>query len=238
VHLQISRRWVFGAVLLGVLGAYTYFIWFDAVSDWFDGLGQEVFNALCQFGIYLCLLVFNILLLGTVKRAVPKKLFIIVILVATTLAMSREGAEIFLYISSFTSMADKLTAVLTGSLFGASIGFSVGVLIYYGVLNLPHWLTLKVCFGVLSLVAAGMVSQAVRLLIQIDWLPASEPVWNTSDWISETSVTGQLLYALISYESTPSLLEVQSHLAAIGLIIICTILYYWRVQSIGDQHEG
>ena len=48
----------------------------------------------------------------------------------------------------------------------------MGVLIYYFVAALSGRMAWIVGLGLLSLVAAGMLSQAVLLLIQADWLPS------------------------------------------------------------------
>jgi len=77
--------------------------------------------------------------------------------------------------------------------------------------------------GLLSLVAAGMLSQAVLLLIQADWLPSQLPLWDTSEWLSENSVTGQLLYALIGYEATPTALQAFFYFGGLLLFLVVAV---------------
>jgi high-affinity iron transporter len=48
-------------------------------------------------------------------------------------------------------------------------------------------------------------------------LPAQAPLWDASGWISEISLTGQLLYALIGYEATPTPLQIIFYLLTLGL---------------------
>ena len=71
----------------------------------------------------------------------------------------------------------------------------------------------------LGLLAAGMASQAAQMLVQADWLPSQYPAWDSSWLVSEQSVTGQLLYALVSYEATPTPLQIFIHIAAIIVLV-------------------
>ena len=57
------------------------------------------------------------------------------------------------------------------------------------------------------------------LLVQADWLPASQPLWNSSAWLPEGSLLGQLLYALIGYEATPGPWQVGLYGASILLAL-------------------
>ena len=77
------------------------------------------------------------------------------------------------------------------------------------------------------LVAAGMSSQAALLLIQADWLPAQLPLWDSSGWLPETSVTGQVLYALVGYEATPTPVQAGFYAGGMGLFMLLTALA-WR----------
>ena len=140
-----------------------------------------------------------------------------------TLAITREGAEILVYVSGFWNVSDFFSAVALGSVIGACIGFSVGVLIYYLLLAQPIKWALPTSVLLIHLIAAGMASQATRLLIQADWIPAAGPMWDTSSILSEQSLTGQLLYALVGYEASPSGIEV---VAYVGSVLIVATAYF------------
>ena len=58
-------------------------------------------------------------------------------------------------------------------------------------------------------------------------------MWDTSGLISEGSLTGQLLYALVGYEATPSALEVLAYAGSL-LIIFLAALIGWRLTP--EQH--
>jgi len=157
------------------------------------------------------------------SQRLSEKLIVLVMAVMVAVAVTREGFEILVYMYGFSAELPRFMTILAGSVMGACIGISMGALIYYFVLTLPPRLSLIVGLGLLALVAAGMLSQAVLLLIQADWLPSQLPLWDSSGWLSESSVTGQLLYALIGYEATPSALQASFYFGGLSLFLIVAV---------------
>ncbi len=233
-HLKLSRHWIIYAVLLGITGAFSYAIFFDVISQWFDDFGQEVVNAMIQFCIYICILVFCCIIFIANKKPYAKKYLQWPMILCVSLALTREGSEIFLYLSGVLSSEQFIMPVLTGSALGAGIGLSFGILIYYLFINLSYKKSLYSGYTLFLFIAAGMLSQAVRLLIQIDWLPAQKIIWNTSSWLDESSVIGRLSYTLIGYEATPTLIEVQFYIAAVSGILIATALSHHYAGSLSS----
>jgi len=222
--LGISRRWTGWALLFGLAGAVGYSFSVAAISDWFDGVGQEVVSAMLQLLIFLLLLMFAFLATRDPgSQRLSEKLIVLVMAVMVAVAVTREGFEILVYMYGFSAELPRFMTILAGSVMGACIGISMGALIYYFVLTLPPRLSLIVGLGLLALVAAGMLSQAVLLLIQADWLPSQLPLWDSSGWLSESSVTGQLLYALIGYEATPSALQASFYFGGLSLFLIVAV---------------
>jgi high-affinity iron transporter len=211
-----------GVALLGVGGG-------AVAVELFDGVGQEVINASLQILIYIFLCV---LAAATVRHSrgfeLPGQLFSILMTASVMLAIIREGSEIMIYLSGFMQIKDQLIFVLSGSIIGAGIGVSVGAVFYYALLNLGRRAAILVGAALLALVAAGMVSQATQLLIQADWLPSQYPLWDSSSLISEHTVTGQLLYALVGYEATPTPLQMLIYVAPLLLIIGVGVMVGWR----------
>jgi high-affinity iron transporter len=223
--LGIPRRWVGWSLALGMAGALGYSLGVAAISDWFDGVGQEVTGAAIQFLIYLLLLLFAMQVMrDPAARWLSQKQIMLVMAATVSLAVIREGFEVLVYIYGFSSVLPRFATVLLGSAIGASIGISIGALIYYFVSSLPSRQSLILGVGLLALVAAGMLSQAVLLLIQADWLPSQLPVWDSSGWLPENSVTGQLLYALIGYEATPTALQASFYFGGLLLVLIVVVL--------------
>jgi high-affinity iron transporter len=219
-RLEISLRWVFVALVIGVLGAAICGFNTDRISELFSGVGQEVLNAGMQYGIFVLLCGLGAAAVLS-ARGFPMPAYLLPGLMASSviIALVREGSEIMIYLSGFLLGSDQWAAVLTGSAIGAGIGVSVGAVIYYALITLNRRRVAIVGLVLLVLIAAGMVLQATELLIQADWLPAAFPVWDTSAVLSEQSVAGQLLYALIGYEATPTALQLGAYITAVLLIL-------------------
>jgi high-affinity iron transporter len=114
--------------------------------------------------------------------------------------------------------------VLIGSAVGAGIGVSIGVLFYYFLVSSARKYGTNLTLLVLSLVGGSMISQAVQQLTQANWIEATHPIWDTSAIIPEPSIQGQLLYALMGYEATPTLIQAISYVIAILLVWLCWAL--------------
>jgi high-affinity iron transporter len=146
------------------------------------------------------------------------------------LAVTREGFEVLVYLFGFFANLKQLLVILVGAGIGTGIGISTGALIYYLLRSAPRGWSQVTSLLLLVLVAAGLSSQAAQLLIQADWLPAQLPLWDSSSVIAEDSVTGQLLYALIGYESTPTAIQAGFYFggAALMLMISASAWLYTR----------
>jgi high-affinity iron transporter len=89
----------------------------------------------------------------------------------------------------------------------------------------------------LALAGAGMWSQASALLLQADWLPAHAPLWDTSAVLPESSLPGQLLYALIGYEATPGPWQVGLSAASLLLALAVAGFAARRAHSRRPPHD-
>lgn len=218
----ISRRWVAVGLALGFAGAIMFSLSIAAVSDWLDGFGQEVVSAAMQLTMYLCLLAIALLVLWRVRGVGGNSEWIPALMVLTiALAVTREGFEVLVYLYGFVGSSSQLLTVLMGAVIGTGIGISTGVILYYALRSPPIQNRLSVGFCLLGLVGSGLLLQATTLLIQADWLPSQQPLWDTSSWMPENSVTGQLLYVLVGYEATPTAIQVVVYVA--GLIALIAV---------------
>lgn len=211
-----SNRWTVPALVFGGLGAVAYAYFLEPVSELFDGVGQDICNALLQFTAFalLTMIAFYIprwLRDPQTHQSTLKTLMISVV----AIAMAREGSEILVYVSGFWSISDIFSAVIVGSLVGACIGLSVGILVYFLLLALPSGRAVPIYVVLVILIAAGMSTQATRLLMQADWISGAGALWDTSSILSESSLLGQLLYAFIGYEATPSAAELGVYVSSI-----------------------
>ena len=246
-RLALSFKWAGWSLAGGIIGAALYAINVDTVSDWIDGVGQEVVNASLQLGIYTLTLVFLVLLayrISTERRCCALAITT-VMAVAVSLALTREGFEVVIYLYSTMFENQHMPAVVMGAIIGSSIGISIGILFYYMLRNLTvRW---SVNIGVFLLVMVTLlivgtfqidILKTVYLqFIQADILPSQLPLWNTGDWLSETSVTGQLLYALAGYESTPTAVQAGFYFGGL-LLLAFSYLITRGVSSQGNIHNS
>lgn len=214
---RLHPAWVFVGLALGCLGSLLLSLNMATVSEWFDYVGQEVVNASMQYAITL-LLALLALCYTTGKPRLRPWLFVCMV-VSVAFSLTREGAEVFIYIEGVLNQPPHIRPTLTGAGIGAGIGISVGVLLYYALLWLPKRWIAPCCLLLLALIGGNMSSQATLLLTQADWLPATAKLWDSGQWLPENSIPGHLLYALIGYEATPSVLQGIAYAAGIVLVL-------------------
>lgn len=216
-----GQGYVLRSIVIGLMMGAVYAYQLPVFSQWLGGAGQEIINTAIHASIFVCLLVFSFLnAFNTVQHST---LLRACIGLAIVLAISRESAEVMLYISGFSGMQSLMTSVITGSLIGLGLGLSVGVFLYYLMINLSIQSTRRLIHILVVMVAGSMMAQATQFLVQADWLPNTSPAWDTRDIISESSLPGQLLSALMAYEATPSYLQVFIYLLSLSAMLMVII---------------
>lgn len=229
---KLTLRWYAAAIVSGIVGAALFARAMPVVSEWFDYVGQEVTNALMHVMVIGCLYVHCILLQSRARSQAVRDLAAgLTLVVVITLSITREGAEIFLYLNGIMGTPSAVTPALLGAGVAGGIGISAGILLYYLLVGFTQMATLRAGFVLLALFAGNMASQAILLLTQADWMPYTPQLWDSSNVLTEYSVSGQLLYALVGYEATPSLAQVLGYVAAM-LLVASTPLFRqsWRSQ--------
>ena len=223
-HRNWNFRWSLAALLCGFTGALIYAAEFEKVATWFDYVGPEIINASLHIIIVVFLTGFSLIYQRQENKPGRDnkytKTAIIFMSTAFALTIIREGSEILLYLSAYLDKSDSLISVMLGGSLGAGIGISIGVLLYYSLTYLIPVYTTKIGFFLLAFFSAGMLSHAVIMLTQADWLPSQHTLWDTSSWLAEDSLIGQLLYAVIGYEATPTALQLAAYITGLALILV------------------
>jgi len=236
--VDVSKRWVGLAILIGAGGAGIYAFAFDAITNAFDGVGQEVTNAAMLFAIYIFLTLYNFFVISHLRPStapLPVELGIFALLASIGFAITREGAEIYIYLSGYLLSPEPLLPVILGGILGGGIGLSAGALIYYGLVTLNWKPSLWLCCFILVPVSAGMVSQGTNYLIQADIVPSQLPLWDTSSFIPEGSVLGELFYALFSYEASPTPIQTVLYLLCLAAVIAGMLVMSGKFTARGSQ---
>ncbi|MBE3143977.1 MAG: FTR1 family protein [Planctomycetes bacterium] len=134
------------------------------------------------------------------------------------LPVVREGIELALFL-----LAARLTSNPFQEFLGAGLGLTSAALIGWIVFATSRRLSLSRFFQstnvLLALFAAGLVGLGIHEFNELGWIPAFiEHVWNLNAFLPEESTLGQLLKALIGYNSSPSLSQVIAYLGYFGVL--------------------
>jgi high-affinity iron transporter len=215
-----SGRWVAAGIGLGLLGAAVVAALADVASSLFSGNGQAVLNAVILLSAVAMLTWHNVWMsshgrqlssevkgIGLDVRSGQRPLT--ALLVVTMVAVMREGSEAVLFLWAISSSGEQSLNMLTGGLGGVAAGILVGMLLYLGLLRIPARHFFSVTSWLILLLASGLAAQAAGFLNQVGVLPAlGYGVWNTSDFLSQSSLVGQLLHILVGYIARPSGIEI------------------------------
>lgn len=225
-------RWIAGGVAAGVAGASLIAAFAAALSDAFEGAGQEIFTAaiLCFAVVMLSWhilwmshharsLTVDLRNVGQAVRLGQRSLAALAAVVAV--AVMREGAEVVLFLYGIV-VASNTTAVSLA--FGGAGGLAAACLIswllYRGLVAIPLHRLFSVTNGLIALLAAGMAGQAASVLNGADLLPSwGEHLWDSSFLLADDSFIGRSLHALIGYSARPSGIQLAAYLATLCVLV-------------------
>ncbi len=209
-------KWVAGGIAAGLLSAMVVAAFTDQIAMALNGSGQEIFNATVLFGAVLMLGWHNVWMSRHAKEHVvearrvgnevlsgTRPLYALAVICG--LAVGREGSEIVLFVYGIVAaQGGGAVSLLSGGVIGLAVGVAVGAALYLGLLTIPLRHLFSVTSWMILLLASGMASQGAAFLLQADLVPQLGNLWDTSRFLSEQSVLGQALHALIGYVPRPT----------------------------------
>ncbi|MFY9602840.1 MAG: FTR1 family protein [Pseudolabrys sp.] len=220
-------RWITIGVIGGVLGASVVAMFAGAISDAFQGAGQELFNA-GVLGIAVIMLMWHnawmarhgreiadeMRQVGTAVSEGAKPLTALAIVVG--LAVLREGSEVVLFLYGIMASGTSGSALLVGGVLGIAAGAAFTALTYLGLLAIPNRYIFSVTSWLIALLAAGMAAQAVQFLNNAGLVVALDrTLWDTSWLLSEKSIFGRLLHTLVGYIDRPTEMQLIVYVATL-----------------------
>jgi len=234
----VSRRglWVLLGVAGGVAGACLVAGFAEQLAQLFEGSGQELFNASILLVAVMMLTWHNVWMaghgremaremrqMGSAVSAGQKTLAALAAVVGV--AVLREGSEVVLFLYGIAAQGGMSTAsMLTGGALGLLAGAGVSALMYFGLLTIPAHRLFSVTAWLITLLAAGMASQAVLALQNGGYLQFwMTPVWDTSWLLPESGegalgIVGRMLHTLVGYTDQPNGLQLVAYAATIIVI--------------------
>ena len=221
-------RWIAGGIAAGTTGASLVAAFAAALSDAFEGTGQEIFTAgiLC-FAVVM--LSWHILWMSRHARTMAAELrevgnavrlgqrSLAALAAVVAVSVMREGAEVvlFLYGIVVASQTSAFSLAIGGGA-GLAAACIVSWLLYRGLVIIPLRRLFDVTNGLIALLAAGMAGQAAAILHGADLLPGwGEHLWDTSVVLADDSLVGRGLHTLIGYSAHPSGIQLAAYLATL-----------------------
>jgi len=144
-------------------------------------------------------------------------------------AVLREGSEVVLFLYGIASQGGTTqSAMLVGGGLGLLGGGALSALMYLGLLAVPPGRLFAVTSALITLLAAGMASQATLFLQQAGYLNALlTPLWDTSWLLPQegpgiAGIVGRMLHTLVGYTDSPDgaqLIAYAATVLAIGLLM-------------------
>jgi high-affinity iron transporter len=248
LHLQF--RWSLVALVIGVIGSWVLAHYAYEIADAMEGTGQELLNAVLYLVVILSVITLGLLISPLAFNAQKKheigtsspltlgthhKLIYRLFIVIVSFSLAREASEIWIYLSAFTNKADTLFPALIGSAIGAGIGMSLGACTYYAFAFMPKNYFIPIFLVIITLLAGGLSMQIAKQLMQIGLLNSGAPLWDSTFLVNEHSWVGELLYALVGYDSRPAPIQGFFYLLTVTPILLACVWHAWRLRV--NAHE-
>lgn len=231
----IPQRGFFVAsgIAAGVAGACIVAVFASALSQALAGSGQEILNAaililaVCMLAWHNAWMARHAADLVAETRAVATDVRsgrrpLIALAMVCAVAVLREGSEIVLFLYGIVAAGTTVGALLAGGLLGIVAGALVSALSYLGLLAIPTRYIFRVTGVIITFLAAGLAAQAVVFLNAAGVLEAfGDQLWDTSGILSETSIAGRVLHALVGYSDRPTDLQFAVYVATLlGMLLL------------------
>ncbi|MCX7192235.1 MAG: FTR1 family protein [Proteobacteria bacterium] len=225
-------RWVAGGIALGLLGASIVAMLANLASSVFSGNGQALLNAVILLSAVAMLTWHNVWMsahgrqISSEVKAVGSNVQsgqrpMTALLIITMVAVMREGSEAVLFLWAIATSGEQSMNMVIGGLGGVVVGILVGLLLYIGLLRIPTRHFFSITSWLILLLAAGLAAQAASFLNQTGLLPSlGNGVWNTSNILSQNSLTGQFMHILVGYIARPSGIQVVFYVGTLLSILL------------------
>ena len=233
--------WVAAGVATGVVGASMVGFFAGAISNLFNGYGQELFNATILL-IAVAMLAWHNAWMAKHGRELAAEVKgvgqavaegsrpLMALAVVCGVAVMREGSEVVLFLYGIVLSGASGHALLTGGLLGVAAGAAITGVSYLGLLAIPQRLIFTVTGWLITLLAAGMAAQAVFYLNAADVLTAFNHVlWDTSGILSQSSIAGIALHTLVGYVEKPTGMQLIAYVATV--VAMFALMRYARAPA-------
>jgi high-affinity iron transporter len=241
--IESRHLWVWLGVGIGITIALILACFLNYTSYFFSGVANDILNivilslavimiawTLIWMKSYVSEINMVIKNVGMATTTGKAPLYTISVLVAT--AIVREGAELIL-LSYGTIVSSKIpfSIFAIGGFIGLSLGALLGYGMYLGLVNIRKKNLFAITTILLTLLAAGMAAQIPNFLTSVGWATSlSNPVWNSSHLLPESSLLGKILHFMVGYTEKPNMMQLIFYF--ITVLVISLLLY---IQKASDK---
>jgi high-affinity iron transporter len=222
--------WIGYGVAAGIVGACLVAGFAGQISAFFEGSGQELFNAGILF-LAVGMLTWHNVWMASHGRAMAQEMRqvgaavvagrkpLAALAVVCGVAVLREGSEVALFLYGIAASGGT-AGMFAGGVLGLLAGAGVSALMYFGLLSIPAHRLFSVTSGLITLLAAGLAAQAIAFLQQAGYIEVlTTTVWDTSWLLSEDSLLGRLVHTLVGYTDRPDGAQITVYLLTVALIV-------------------
>ena len=235
-----GSRWMAGAgVLAGLIGASLVAAFAGLIANSMRGVGQEVLNASILLFAVGMLIWHNVWMaghgremamearkLGADVRSGSRSLIALGLVIAAGCCGSYSRC-IFQPVQRRQQLLriprlerKQRFAGERGPALGVLAGMAVTAVTYLGLVAIPTRYLFSVTTTLITFLAAGLAAQAVVFLQQGGIITAmADTAWDTSAYLSDTSLFGRVLHTLIGYADQPSQLQVVVYAFTLALVM-------------------
>ncbi|MHC2090274.1 FTR1 family iron permease [Methylobacterium sp. CM6244] len=229
-------RWIGLGVVGGLAGACLVALFAESISDAFEGAGQDILNAAVLATAVVMLIWHNTWmsrhgreLAGELKAAGESvrrgETTSAALAFVVGAAILREGAEFVLFLYGLVASGTSGPDLQIGALAGVGAGILISAVSYFGLAAIPTRYVFSVTSALIIFLAAGLAAQAAQFLTNAGLITVLDrPLWNTANILSEGSMVGRVLHALVGYIDRPTGLQVIVYL---GTILVMVALMQW-----------
>ena len=140
-------------------------------------------------------------------------------------AVGREGLETMVFTLAIIFANSKQSAVpLDGNLLwlGSLLGLATALLLAFGIYRMGAKINMRLFFRTLGVAlfifAAGLLSDAIQNLQELNWIPfMHHQLWNSSGFVAEDSNFGDVLHSLLGYAERPTVLQALVWISYLGI---------------------
>lgn len=244
-HIKNSRVYVITGALLGTVLASIFAFFVKFITNTYGKWGDEIFDS-CVILLTAFIISWTVVWMQGYTQKIKKdlgelsekitagsasKLLIIAIVAATIL---REGVEILLLVYSIAKTGNiSASGYIIALGIGSLSGFIVGIIIYLGLIKLTGKYIFRVCTILLTMVAAGLASEAAGLLTSTGVIETfTDTLWDTSWFVDSGSMSGKILHIITGYDSKPNGMQIIFYFGSVAFT-----LTMMKIRSIIINHK-